>query len=368
MSSPSSVSRHAPLALLMAGGTGGHIFPALAVAKALQARGWQVSWLGTPDSMEARLVPAQGIDLDLIRIKGLRGKGLKALVLAPFALLSAVVQSLRVMRARQPALVLGLGGYVAGPGGLAAWLAGKPLAIHEQNAVPGLTNKLLARLARLVMSGFPVDFATSAKRVTTGNPVRADIAALPAPAGRYAGREGPLRLLVVGGSLGAQVFNEVLPKALARLPAACRPTVWHQTGRNKAEGVRAGYEAAGVTDCAHELADFVSDMAGAYAWADLVLCRAGALTVAEVAAAGVAALFVPYPHAVDDHQTANARFLTEAGAGRLLPQAELTPERLAEILAGLTRNELLRMAEAARAQARTDATETVVNELLSVIP
>ncbi|MBI2382109.1 MAG: undecaprenyldiphospho-muramoylpentapeptide beta-N-acetylglucosaminyltransferase [Gammaproteobacteria bacterium] len=351
----------------MAGGTGGHIFPALAVAKALQARGWRVRWLGTPDSMEARLVPEQGIDMDFLRVKGLRGKGLKTLLSAPFKLCSAVAQALRLMREHQPALVLGLGGYASGPGGLAAWLAGKPLAIHEQNAVPGLTNKLLARLARLVMSGFPVNFATSARRVTTGNPVRADIAALPAPAKRLAGREGPLHLLVVGGSLGAQAFNEVLPKALALLPAEQRPRVWHQTGRNKAEAVQAAYGAAGVAGSLHELAPFVTDMCGAYTWADLVLCRAGALTVAEVAAVGVAALFVPYPHAVDDHQTANARYLTEAGAARLIPQAELSPENLAQALVGLERGELLRMAEAARARAHTDATETVVNELLSVI-
>ena len=240
-------------------------------------------------------------------------------------------------------------------------MAGRPLAIHEQNAIPGFTNRALAKLAKLAMSGFPL----VGYRVT-GNPVRTDIAELPAPAQRLAGRSGPLRLLIVGGSLGAQVFNETLPGALSLMASERRPQVWHQTGRNKSAGVENAYRQAGVQASVHTLADFIEDMPAAYAWADLVLCRAGALTVAEVAAAGVAAVFVPFPHAVDDHQTANARYLTEQGAGVLLPQNELTPEHLAALLAGFERSELLRLAEAARGQSKIDATESVVNELLSI--
>ena len=356
----------APLALIMAGGTGGHIFPALAVAKALQARGWQVRWLGTPGSMEARLVPQHGIEMDFLNVKGLRGKGFATLLAAPFKVLSAVCQGLSLVKRLQPAVVLGLGGYASGPGGVAAWLAGKPLVIHEQNAIPGLTNKILAKLARVVLSGFPVRFATSAKYAVTGNPVRDDIARLPAPAERYAEHDGPLRLLVVGGSLGAQVFNDTVPKALAAMAPEARPQVWHQTGRDKADAVRAAYAAAGLENSVHTVAPFIDDMRAAYAWADLVLCRAGALTVAEVAAAGVAALFVPYPHAVDDHQSANARYLTDAGAGVLLSQNALNPDRLATVLADRSRADCLKLAEAARALAKADATDAVVNEVLSV--
>lgn len=354
---------NAPLALIMAGGTGGHIFPALAVAKALQARGWQVRWLGTPESMEARLVPQHGIAMDFLNVKGLRGKGLATLLAAPFKLASAIGQGLALMRRLQPTVVLGLGGYASGPGGLAAWLSGRPLAIHEQNAIPGFTNRVLAKLAGVAMSGFPL----AGGYKVTGNPVRSDIAELPAPAQRLAGRSGPLRLLVVGGSLGAQVFNETLPVALSQMAPEQRPEVWHQTGRNKSAGVDSAYRQAGVQASVHTLADFIEDMPAAYAWADLVLCRAGALTVAEVAAAGVAAVFVPYPHAVDDHQSANARCLTEQGAGVLLPQSELSPASLAALLAGFERSEILRLAQAARALAKIDATETVVNELLSIV-
>lgn len=354
----------APVALIMAGGTGGHIFPALAVAKALQLRGWQVRWLGTPDSMESRLVPQHGIALDLLNIKGLRGKGFKTLLLAPFKLVRALVDAVALVKRIKPRVVIGLGGYASGPGGVAAWLAGVPLLIHEQNAVPGMTNKLLARLARVVMSGFPVNFAKPAQ--VTGNPVRAELSCLPEPGERLAGRSGPLRVLVVGGSLGARIFNETLPAALALMTDDHRPLIWHQTGRDQAETVRHAYQAAGVAGAAHSIAPFIDDMAAAYSWADLIVCRAGALTVAEVAAAGVAAVFVPYPHAVDDHQSANARFLTGQGAGVLLPQNELNPGRLATLLATLTRNDCRVLAEAARRLARTDATDAVVNHVLSV--
>lgn len=351
--------------MIMAGGTGGHVFPALAVAEELRARGAEVFWLGTHKGMEAELVPAAGIEMEWIAIAGLRGKGLLGWLLAPLRLGQAMAQSLAVILRRRPMAVLGMGGFVAGPGGVVTWLLRKPLLIHEQNAIAGMTNRWLARLAGRVMQAFPKTFAAGRRVVDTGNPVRTEIADLPAPAQRFAGRQGPLRLLVLGGSLGARALNEMLPQALAMLPAGQRPEVWHQAGRRNLDHALAQYKAADLTA---RVEPFIADMAEAYAWADLVLCRAGALTVSELAAAGVGALLVPFPHAVDDHQSANARYLAQPGAALLLPQAELNAARLKEILVGFMRDcsenqrtELLHMAQQARALARPYATQQVAD-------
>ncbi len=339
--------------LIMAGGTGGHVFPALAVADVMRSRGWNVVWLGTKLGMEARLVPQHGFDIEWVRFSGVRGKGLLRLVLLPWSLLTAFAQSLVVLRRRRPNVVLGMGGYVTFPGGMMAALLGIPLAIHEQNSVAGLANKVLARIADRAMVAFPRALPGG---LWTGNPVRTDIAALAPPATRYAARSGPLRLLVVGGSLGAQVLNEVVPQALALMESGSRPLVTHQSGTKHIEALRLSYAAAGVSA---ELMGFIDDMAAQYADADLVICRAGAMTVAELAAAGVASLLVPFPHAVDDHQTANARYLTEAHAAILLPQGDFTASRVAQLLSEHTRASCLAMAQQARALAKPDATETV---------
>jgi UDP-N-acetylglucosamine--N-acetylmuramyl-(pentapeptide) pyrophosphoryl-undecaprenol N-acetylglucosamine transferase len=351
--------------MVMAGGTGGHVFPALAVAQQLKAQGCEVSWLGTPDSFEARTVPQYGFEIDWVDSFRLRGQGVATLLLAPFRLMRAMGQAWRVLRRRRPQVVLGMGGFVTGPGGLASWLARTPLVIHEQNTIPGLTNRYLARLARRVFEAFPGSFPAAVRAETVGNPVRAEIAALPAPAERFAGREGPCRLLVLGGSLGAQALNETLPEALALLPAHRRYEVRHQAGRDKAEATRAAYAREGVEAT---VSDFLLDMAEVYAWADLVICRAGALTVSELTAAGVAAILVPYPHAVDDHQTRNARFLSGAGAARLLPQDQLEAESLAVLLCDFCedRAKLQAMAELARGLAHTHATERVAEGCLEV--
>jgi len=345
--------------MIMAGGTGGHVFPALAVAQALQRRGVEVIWLGVRGGFEDGVVCQAGYPLEYIEIRGLRGQGIGRWLLAPLRLLRALWQSLRALRRQRPRLVLGMGGFLSGPGGVAARLLGIPLVIHEQNALPGLTNRLLARLASRVLEAFPGSFGRRPGVLAVGNPVRPEIAALRDPSARFAGREGPLRLLVLGGSLGAQALNETVPAALARLPPGLpRPQVRHQAGRGKADATVAAYANLGVTA---EVVPFIADMAEAYAWADLVICRAGALTVAELAAAGVGAILIPYPHAVDDHQTHNAAFLVQAGAAQRLPQPELTPERLAELLAGLCngRGRVRAMAFAARSLARPEATETV---------
>jgi UDP-N-acetylglucosamine--N-acetylmuramyl-(pentapeptide) pyrophosphoryl-undecaprenol N-acetylglucosamine transferase len=315
--------------LIMAGGTGGHVYPALAVAQALQARAHDVVWLGTERGLEARVVPAAGIDIEWISIKGLRRKGLLALLVAPLQIGWALLQSLAVIFRRRPAAVLGMGGFVSGPGGVAAFLTGRPLVIHEQNAAAGMTNRLLARLARVVLQAFPGSFNSSVSAETVGNPVREDIAAVPPPHERYAGRQGPLRVLVLGGSQGALTLNRVVPAALARLGTDVRPVVRHQCGERTLDIARAAYEEHGVDV---DLAPFIEDMAEAYAWADLVICRAGALTIAELCAVGVPALLVPYPAAVDDHQTANARPLEDAGAALIVPDQELTPDYLAGLL------------------------------------
>jgi UDP-N-acetylglucosamine--N-acetylmuramyl-(pentapeptide) pyrophosphoryl-undecaprenol N-acetylglucosamine transferase len=353
--------------LIMAGGTGGHVFPALAVARELMARGAEVSWLGTRRGLEAEVVPAAGIAIDYISISGLRGKGLSGWLLAPWRLNVALLQALNVLRKRRPTAVLGMGGFVTGPGGVAAKLLGRQLIIHEQNAVAGLTNRLLSHIADSVLEAFPSAFS-GAQVEQTGNPVRSDILGLPAPEARYASREGRIRLFVLGGSLGASFFNETLPRALAMLPEASRPEVRHQCGKRHPEATRRHYTEAGVEA---ELLPFIDDMAAMYEWADLVLCRAGALTVSELAAVGMPALLVPFPYAVDDHQTANGRYLAEAGAAQLLPQAELDAERLAEVLRGYCaepekgRAALLAMARQAHKLAKPEATQRVADICLA---
>jgi UDP-N-acetylglucosamine--N-acetylmuramyl-(pentapeptide) pyrophosphoryl-undecaprenol N-acetylglucosamine transferase len=346
--------------LIMAGGTGGHIMPGLAVAERMRAAGWEVVWLGARGQMEERLVPPHGYRTEWIRVRALRGQGLLATLLFPAGLLLAFWQSARTIFRVRPHVVLGLGGYVAFPGGMMASLLARPLAVHEQNAVPGLANRVLAGLADKVMSAFPGALKGAE---WTGNPVRDDIAALPAPEERYAGRAGPLNVLVVGGSLGARALNEALPRALALLPQARRPSVVHQSGEAHLEALRAAYAAAGVRG---ELVAFIEDMARRYAEADLVVCRAGAVTLAELSAGGVASVLVPYPHAVDDHQSANARFLAERGAAILLPQAELTPERLAGLLGSLERTRLLEMARKARALGKPEAARIVAERCIAL--
>ncbi len=342
--------------LIMAGGTGGHVFPALAVARALRAREECVVWLGTRTGLEARVVPAEGFELETIRVAGLRRKGLLAWLLAPARLAVALADALVVLRRRRPKVVLGMGGFASGPGGLAAWLTGRPLVIHEQNAVAGLTNRLLAGLAREVLEAFPGSFSGRCAARFTGNPVRADIAALPAPAQRLAGREGPLHVLVLGGSQGARALNETVPQALALLAPASRPEVWHQAGEATLAVAREAYAAAGIRA---RIEPFITDMASAYGWADVVICRAGALTIAELAAAGLGALLVPFPGAVDDHQTRNAAHFVAAGAGVLLPQATLTARQLAAELTAIDRGVVLARCEHARALARPQATEEI---------
>ena len=341
--------------MIMAGGTGGHVMPGLAVAEALRERAWKVVWLGNPDGMEAQLVPKHGIAMCWVRFGGLRGKGLLTKLRLPINLARALWQSLGAMRRERPAVVLGMGGYISFPGGLAAALTGRPLVLHEQNSVAGLANRTLARLARRVLVAFP-DALPEGRWI--GNPVRADIAALPVPELRYAGRSGPLRVLVVGGSLGAQALNSTVPRALALLDPADRPLVVHQSGKAHRAALQDAYREAGVDA---ELPDFIDDMARAYREADLVICRAGAMTVSEVTAAGVASLMVPFPFAVDDHQTTNARFLSERDAALLVPQPELTPDRLAAQLRSLDRASLLAMAVKARALARPHATTEVAD-------
>ena len=341
--------------MIMAGGTGGHVMPGLAVAQTMRARRWDVVWLGNPQGMEASLVPRHGIDMRWVRFGGLRGKGLLTRLLLPVNLLRAFWQSLRALRAVRPAVVLGMGGYIAFPGGMMAALLGVPLVVHEQNAVAGMTNKVLARVADRVLVAFPQALPGAQ---WCGNPVRAEIAAIDEPAQRFARREGPLRLLVVGGSLGARALNDAVPQALALLERAERPLVTHQSGKSHAVELAQAYRRCGVEAT---LVDFIDDMAHAYAQADLVVCRAGAMTVAELASAGVASVLVPFPHAVDDHQTANARYLSERGAAFLVPQGDLTPERLAALIRDLDRGRLLEMARKAREAARPDAADRVAD-------
>lgn len=359
----------APTLMVMAGGTGGHIYPGLAVATALRQRGWQLVWLGSRTGMEAQIVPRHDIAMAWVQFSGLRGRGLLASATLPLRLLRALWQSLQALRRYRPDVVLGMGGYMAVPGGLMAALSGRKLLIHEQNSVPGLANRLLARLAHRVMTAFPQGLPDSLPgllpgAIWTGNPVRAEISAIAPPAQRFAERSGPLRLLVVGGSLGATALNSVVPQALALMPADSRPLVLHQAGAKNIEALQAAYAAAAVQA---ELRPYIEDMAAAYAAADVVICRAGAMTVAELSAAGVASVLVPFPHAVDDHQTANARYLSTRQAGMLLSQAELTPQRLADLLSSFTRPSLLAMAEAARALGRPDATQAVADICASCV-
>lgn len=350
--------------LIMAGGTGGHIFPGLAVAEALRARGIGVAWLGASGGMETRLVPAAGIELHTLMIGGVRGKSLLTRALSPFRLLRAVAAAWGLFGRIKPRAVIGFGGFAAGPGGMAAILRRRPLLVHEQNRVAGFTNRVLARFARRVLGGFP-DALSGIEWV--GNPVRAQIVALPAPRERLVSRTGRPRLLVLGGSLGAGALNDTVPAALAMLSSDRRPDVRHQCGRNHDEATAQNYARAGVEA---QVEPFIADMASAYDWADLVVCRAGALTLAELAAAGVASVLVPYPHAVDDHQTRNAEFMVERGAAELLPQARLDTVSLSQTLLRLLNDRagLLAMAEAARAVARVDAADEVARICLEVAP
>lgn len=333
-------------ALIMAGGTGGHVFPALAVAQVLRDKNHEVVWMGTPESFEARVVPQHGYPIAFVRVSGLRGKGIAKLLSAPFALLRALRESLEILRRQKPDMVLGMGGFASGPGGVAAWLARTPLVIHEQNAAAGMTNRWLARVASRVLEAFPSTFGK--KALTVGNPVRAGFAQVPAPAERM-NREGARRVLVIGGSQGARALNELMPAALQLIPIGERPVVRHQAGRTL-DVAQAHYAKSGVSASVEQ---FIDDMPAAYAWADLVVCRAGASTIAELAAAGCAALLVPFPAATDDHQTANAQYLVQAGAARLLPERTLTPQTLAAQLQDLLshRERLIEMAQAARSRA-----------------
>lgn len=349
--------------MIMAGGTGGHVFPALAVAEALGERGVPVVWLGTERGLEARVVPAAGLPLETLPVRGLRGRGVLDALSAPLMLLRALWAALRIVARHRPRAVLGMGGYVSGPGAIAAWLRGVPLLIHEQNTVVGMTNRWLARLAGTALKGFDVPFPGAPGARFTGNPIRRAIGAVPPPAERFAGRQGPARLLVIGGSLGARALNERVPEALAELPVAA--VVRHQAGERTVATARAAYERAGVEA---RIETFIDDMAEAYAWADLVVCRAGALTVAELAAAGVPALFIPFPYAVDDHQARNAGYLVDAGAAELLREADADTRTLGDALARLLsdREGLAAMAERARALGRPDAVDVVADACLEV--
>lgn len=348
--------------VVMAGGTGGHVFPALAVARALQAQGVAIHWLGTRSGIEADLVPKAGFEITYLNVGGLRGNGLRPLLQAPAKLVRAVWTATRIFKLVEADAVIGLGGYVTGPGGLAARLAGLPLYIHEQNAIAGFTNKALSKFATGILQAFPDAFAAADNVTWVGNPVREEIVTLADPAVRYGSRRGRLRVLVMGGSLGAVALNELVPAAFAELDAESRPLIRHQAGRKHAAKAEAVYRKLGVEA---EVMPFIDDMATVYEWADLVICRSGALTVSELAAAGVASILIPFPHAVDDHQTANARFLSDAGAAFLFQQRDLTAASFADTLRQLLDRKTLRaMAEKARVLAKPDATTLVVNTIL----
>ncbi|MBI4205888.1 MAG: undecaprenyldiphospho-muramoylpentapeptide beta-N-acetylglucosaminyltransferase [Betaproteobacteria bacterium] len=349
--------------MIMAGGTGGHIFPALSVADYLRAQGWNIVWLGARSGMEGTLIPPRGYTMAWVRFSGIRGKGLLSLVLLPLNLLIAFWQSARAIFLHRPDVVLGMGGYVAFPGGMMASLLNRPLVIHEQNSVAGLANRVLARLADRILAAFPGAFGTRVAAAWVGNPVREDIAALEPPEARLRGRSGRLQLLVIGGSLGAQVLNETVPRALAQMPQETRPRVTHQSGTAHIAALHENYRRAGV---AAELVPFIDDMAARYAAADLVVCRAGATTIAELAAAGIASVLVPYPHAVDDHQMVNARYLVERGAAVLIRQSEFTAEKLAGLLSSVTREKIMGMAAAARAAAKPEATRAVAEACMEL--
>ena len=363
-------SVHARPVLIMAGGTGGHVFPALALARLLRARSYEVIWLGTHKGLEARVVPADRIQIEFLSVGGLRGKGFTTLLAAPFRLALALSQALRVMWRHRPLVVVGLGGFVTGPGGVAAWLTRRPLLIHEQNAVAGFTNRCLSHLAREVLEAFPGSFGSSVQARPIGNPVRQDISAIAPPAARFADRSGAIRILVIGGSQGATRLNAVVPQALARLKQLAPPQipaidVRHQAGERWIEAGRSSYANAGVRA---DVRPFIEDMAEAYSWADLVICRSGALTVSELAAAGVGAILVPFPAAVDDHQTHNAQYLVKEGAAVLIADRDLTAERLTEELQRLCagRAKLLAMAERARQLAMPQAAEELARSCIAM--
>jgi UDP-N-acetylglucosamine--N-acetylmuramyl-(pentapeptide) pyrophosphoryl-undecaprenol N-acetylglucosamine transferase len=343
--------------MVMAGGTGGHVFPGLAVAHHLMAQGWEVRWLGTADRMEADLVPKNGIEIDFIQISGLRGKGLKAQLTAPIRIYHAWRQAKAIMRRFKPDVVLGMGGYVSGPGGLAAWSCGIPVVLHEQNGIAGLTNRWLSRIAKTVLQAFPGAFP---KAAVVGNPVRTDVLALPKPEVRFADRQGAIRVLVIGGSQGARVLNQAMPE-LASLMGD-KITLWHQVGKGALESVNQAYQKAGQTQ--HNVTEFIDDMAQAYAWADVVVCRSGALTVSEIAAAGLPAIFVPFQHK-DRQQYWNALPLEKAGAAKIIEQVNFSAAAVADVMAGWDRTHLLEMAIAARAVAIPDATERVAAEVVT---
>ncbi len=349
--------------MIMAGGTGGHIFPALAVAEYLRAQGWNAVWLGVRGGMEERLIPPRGYSMASVRFAGVRGKGILAAALLPLNLLIAFWQSARAIFAHRPDVVLGMGGYVSFPGAMMASFLNRPLAIHEQNSVAGLANRVLAKLADRVLTTFPNAFGESTAVIWTGNPVREEIVAMAPPENRYAARAGQLRVLVAGGSQGAEVLNTVVPEALALLAPAARPRVTHQAGAGRDDAVRNRYRERGISA---EVVAFIDDIAARYAETDVIVCRAGATTVAEIAAAGIASLLVPYPHSVDDHQTINARFLADRGAALLIPQADLTAQRLADVLGGLTRERLLAMAQAARAAGKPEAARSVAQACMEL--
>lgn len=349
--------------LIMAGGTGGHIYPGLAVAEALRQHNIDVRWLGAANGMECEKVPVHDIPLDQIRIKGLRGKGVAGWAALPFRLLRAVREAAAAMRRHPPGCAVSFGGYVAGPGGLAARLKGVPLVVHEQNRIPGMTNKALSHLAQTVLQAFDGAFPNA---LTCGNPVRADVAALEEPALRWADRSGKARLLITGGSQGARALNELLPEAIARLPESARPLIQHQAGEAGCDATAARYHDLGVEAA---VSPFIDDMAAAYAWADLVVCRAGALTISELAAAGLGAILVPFPQAVDDHQTANARVLVHAGGAKMAPESTLNAENLAGLLEPLLtdRDACLALAQASRAIAVPDAAQKVAAACLALV-
>lgn len=342
----------------MAGGTGGHVFPGLAVAKQLQQQGWEIRWLGTADRMEAELVPKHGIEIDFIKVKGLRGQGIVRLLKAPLQIANAILQARKHIKKWQPDVVLGMGGYVSGPGGIAAWLSGIPVVLHEQNAVAGMTNQWLSRIAKKVFQAFPGAFPSAE---VVGNPVREDVVALADPSERLAERNGPVRILVMGGSQGARILNETLPEVMAKLGTGFE--IRHQAGKNNAAEVAEHYKRAAVENA--QVTEFIDDVANAYQWADLLVCRSGALTVSEVSAAGVGAIFVPFMHK-DRQQALNADHLVECGAARMIEQPQLTADKLADMIAGLSREELLYMAGQARSVAKLDADKTVADAIAAL--
>ncbi|MDV6344990.1 undecaprenyldiphospho-muramoylpentapeptide beta-N-acetylglucosaminyltransferase [Nitrosomonas sp. Is37] len=350
--------------MIMAGGTGGHVFPGLAVADHMTTLDWNIVWLGTHNGMEAALVPRHGYHIELIEFSGLRGKKVMNRLWLPWRLLMAFWQSARIIIRTQPDVVLGMGGYPAFPGGIMASLLNKPLLIHEQNAIPGLTNRILAKIADKILLGFPASIKGKSEKVqVTGNPVRDDILRLPVPEQRFAGRSGKLKLLVIGGSLGARILNTIIPKTLKLIPENERPWITHQAGKNNLDELQRNYAECGVEG---NLVSFIEDMAASYAECDLVICRAGALTISELAVVGVASILIPYPFAVDDHQTANAQFLSKHNAALLLPQDKLNPEVLADLIRKFTRERLLEMATLARSLAKPDATRMVAEACLGI--